>query len=250
MRLPLRLIAATSAVAMAITVVGCGGSDSASAPDGAAETVAAETTASGSDAEGNLAGFMKDIGAELNAYWASDWGPGWKDAVVKVPEESAGTACGTISAAGTGPAYCGADNTMVLPVAFFRDQIVGADEDLNNDAAVAAILAAGTAGIVALGSGEVAAGRITRGQLLVFLAYLAQLYEPLNQLSHLGGTISTAQASAQRVLEWLNTPDHSANGTTPPPPPPPRPRSRSGVLSSGLRLRTRPACPQRPPSQP
>ena len=86
-------------------------------------------------------------------------------------------------------------------------------------AAVAAILAAGTAGIVALGSREVAAGRLTLGQLLVFLAYLAQLYEPLNQLSHLGGTISTAQASAQRVLEWLNTPDHSANGTTPPPRP-------------------------------
>ena len=86
-------------------------------------------------------------------------------------------------------------------------------------AAVAAILAAGTAGIVALGSGEVAAGRLTLGQLLVFLAYLAQLYEPLNQLSHLGGTISTAQASAQRVLEWLDTPDHSANGTTPTPSP-------------------------------
>ena len=86
-------------------------------------------------------------------------------------------------------------------------------------AAVAAILAAGTAGIVALGSREVAAGRLTLGQLLVFLAYLAQLYEPLNQLSHLGGTISTAQASAQRVLEWLNTPDHSANGPTPTPRP-------------------------------
>jgi len=84
-------------------------------------------------------------------------------------------------------------------------------------AAVAGILSAGTAGIVALGSREVAAGRLTLGQLLVFLAYLAQLYEPLNQLSHLGGTISTAQASAQRVLEWLNTPDHSANGTTPTP---------------------------------
>jgi ATP-binding cassette subfamily B protein/subfamily B ATP-binding cassette protein MsbA len=86
-------------------------------------------------------------------------------------------------------------------------------------AAVAAILAAGTAGIVALGSGEVAAGRLTLGQLLVFLAYLVQLYEPLNQLSHLGGTISTAQASAQRVLEWLDTPDHSAKGTTPAPRP-------------------------------
>jgi predicted metalloprotease len=140
MRLPLRLFAATSAVALAITVAGCGGSDSASAPDGAAETVAAETTASGSDAEGNLAGFMRDIGAELNAYWASDWGEGWKDAVVKVPEESADTACGTVSVAETGPAYCAADNTMVLPVAFFRDQIIGADENLTNDAAVAAIL--------------------------------------------------------------------------------------------------------------
>ena len=86
-------------------------------------------------------------------------------------------------------------------------------------AAVAAILAAGTAGIVALGSREVTAGRLTLGELLVFLAYLAQLYEPLNQLSHLGGTLSTAQASAQRVLEWLDTPDHSASGTTPAPRP-------------------------------
>jgi ABC-type multidrug transport system fused ATPase/permease subunit len=86
-------------------------------------------------------------------------------------------------------------------------------------AAVAAILSAGTAGMVALGSREVSGGHLTLGQLVVFLAYLAQLYEPLNQLSHLGGTISTAQASAQRVLEWLDTPDHCANGTTPTPRP-------------------------------
>jgi ATP-binding cassette subfamily B protein/subfamily B ATP-binding cassette protein MsbA len=86
-------------------------------------------------------------------------------------------------------------------------------------AAVAAILSAGTAGMVALGSREVSGGHLTLGQLLVFLAYLAQLYEPLNQLSHLGGTISTAQASAQRVLEWLDTPDHATSGTTPAPRP-------------------------------
>ncbi|MEY4326115.1 MAG: hypothetical protein RIS24_2286 [Verrucomicrobiota bacterium] len=86
-------------------------------------------------------------------------------------------------------------------------------------AAVAAILSAGTAGLVALGSREVSSGQLTLGQLLVFLAYLAQLYEPLNQLSHLGGTISTAQASAQRVLEWLDTPDHATSGTTPAPRP-------------------------------
>jgi len=85
-------------------------------------------------------------------------------------------------------------------------------------AAVAAILAAGTAGIVALGSREVAGGRLTLGQLLVFLAYLAQLYEPLNQLSHLGGTVATAQASAQRVLQWLDTPLPDTGGTPPPRP--------------------------------
>ncbi|MFM7803342.1 MAG: ABC transporter ATP-binding protein, partial [Verrucomicrobiota bacterium] len=85
-------------------------------------------------------------------------------------------------------------------------------------AAVAAILAAGTAGIVAFGSREVAGGRLTLGQLLVFLAYLAQLYEPLNQLSHLGGTVATAQASAQRVLQWLDTPLPDTGGTPPPRP--------------------------------
>jgi len=85
-------------------------------------------------------------------------------------------------------------------------------------ASVAAILAAGTAGIVALGSREVAGGRLTLGQLLVFLAYLAQLYEPLNQLSHLGGTVATAQASAQRVLQWLDTPLPGTGGTPPPRP--------------------------------
>ena len=138
MKTSLRAIAATSAIALAITVAGCGSSDSTSADPAADATATA--TASSEGAEGNLAGFMKDVGDELNAYWAADWGEGWKDAVVKVPEDAAETACGTIDAAETGPAYCGADNTMVLPVAFFRDEIVGADEALNNDAAVAAVI--------------------------------------------------------------------------------------------------------------
>jgi ABC-type multidrug transport system fused ATPase/permease subunit len=42
--------------------------------------------------------------------------------------------------------------------------------------------------------------------MLIFLAYLAQLYEPLNQLSHVGTTVSDASASAGRVLELLDTP--------------------------------------------
>lgn len=70
-------------------------------------------------------------------------------------------------------------------------------------AAVAVVFALGTAAIVALGAREVTAGHLTVGRLLVFLAYLAQLYEPLNQLSHVGSTVSNARAGAERVLELL-----------------------------------------------
>jgi len=70
-------------------------------------------------------------------------------------------------------------------------------------ASVAVVFALGTAAIVALGAREVAAGNLTVGRLLVFLAYLAQLYEPLNQLSHVGSTVANARAGAERVLELL-----------------------------------------------
>lgn len=70
-------------------------------------------------------------------------------------------------------------------------------------ASVAVVFALGMAAIVALGAREVAAGNLTVGRLLVFLAYLAQLYEPLNQLSHVGSTVANARAGAERVLELL-----------------------------------------------
>ena len=70
-------------------------------------------------------------------------------------------------------------------------------------AVVAVVFALGTAGIVVLGAREVTAGKLTVGRLLVFLAYLAQLYEPLNQLSHVGSTVSNGRAGAERVLELL-----------------------------------------------
>lgn len=69
---------------------------------------------------------------------------------------------------------------------------------------VALVFGLGTALIVWLGGERVLAGKITIGDLLVFLAYLAMLYEPLNQLSHVGATVSTASASAQRVFELLD----------------------------------------------
>ncbi len=69
---------------------------------------------------------------------------------------------------------------------------------------VTLVFGLGTAMIVWIGGERVLAGKLTLGELLVFLAYLAQLYEPLNQLSHVGSTVSTASASAQRVLDLLD----------------------------------------------
>ncbi len=86
-------------------------------------------------------------------------------------------------------------------------------------AVVAVVFAIGTAGIVAMGAREVLAGNLTVGHLLVFLAYLAQLYEPLNQLSHVGSTVANARAGAQRVLELLREDDREIPpaGSVPPP---------------------------------
>jgi ATP-binding cassette subfamily B protein/subfamily B ATP-binding cassette protein MsbA len=82
---------------------------------------------------------------------------------------------------------------------------------------VAALFAAGTTGLVWLGAEEVQHGRLTLGALWVFLAYLTQLYEPLNQLGHLGGTVSQARAGVGRVLELLDEAKAPVTGTLPVP---------------------------------
>ena len=68
-------------------------------------------------------------------------------------------------------------------------------------AGVGIVFAAGMAGIVWFGSRELAAGRLSLGTFLVFLAYLAQFYDPLQQLSNVGTTVNNAGAGARRVLE-------------------------------------------------
>ena len=69
---------------------------------------------------------------------------------------------------------------------------------------VSAVFALGTAAIIWFGSKQVIGGSLSVGQLLVFLAYLTQLYEPLNQLSHVGSTVTNARAGTHRVLELLH----------------------------------------------
>jgi ATP-binding cassette subfamily B protein/subfamily B ATP-binding cassette protein MsbA len=72
---------------------------------------------------------------------------------------------------------------------------------------IAAIFGFGAAVTTWIGARQVAAGLLTIGQLFVFLSYLAQLYDPLNQLSHVGSTVAGAMAGSRRVFEILDTPD-------------------------------------------
>jgi ATP-binding cassette subfamily B protein/subfamily B ATP-binding cassette protein MsbA len=60
---------------------------------------------------------------------------------------------------------------------------------------------AGTAAIIAIGSGQVLSGQLTVGSLLVFLAYLGALYAPLSALMYTSSTIHEAAGSAWRVIE-------------------------------------------------
>jgi len=71
--------------------------------------------------------------------------------------------------------------------------------------AISVAFGLGTAAIVYLGATQVLDGQLTVGALLIFLAYLAQLYEPLNQLSHVGATVAGARAGVKRVLEILDS---------------------------------------------
>lgn len=73
--------------------------------------------------------------------------------------------------------------------------------------AMAVVFGLATAAVTWVGGAEVLANRLSTGELLVFLAYLAQLYEPLNQLSQVGATVAEAGAGVQRVFELFDTVD-------------------------------------------
>ena len=72
---------------------------------------------------------------------------------------------------------------------------------------ISVVLAACTLGVTWVGAQQVLAANLTLGELLVFLAYVAQLFEPLHQLSKVGATLSSASASTRRVFEILDTPE-------------------------------------------
>jgi ATP-binding cassette subfamily B protein len=70
--------------------------------------------------------------------------------------------------------------------------------------AIDVVTAVGTAGILWFGAHRVLSGQMSLGLLLVFLAYLSQLYRPMRSLSKLAWVISRGQASAERLDEVLS----------------------------------------------
>jgi ATP-binding cassette subfamily B protein len=58
--------------------------------------------------------------------------------------------------------------------------------------------------VLAWGTWAVSEGRLTVGGLLAFVAYLALLYAPIQELGRLGTTVFAAAAGAERVLEILD----------------------------------------------
>ena len=78
--------------------------------------------------------------------------------------------------------------------------------DLKFKLGVGLLTALSTAGIVWLGATRVLDGRLTVGTILVFLAYLGSLYEPINTVVYTASTMQTLGANAARVFEMLDHP--------------------------------------------
>ncbi|MBV9523481.1 MAG: ABC transporter ATP-binding protein [Alphaproteobacteria bacterium] len=75
------------------------------------------------------------------------------------------------------------------------------------------VIAAGTAIVIYAGGRAVMTGALTIGQLVVFISYLAQLYQPVNQITQSWGLIAGARIGARRVFEILDTEADLKDGT-------------------------------------
>jgi ATP-binding cassette subfamily B protein len=71
-------------------------------------------------------------------------------------------------------------------------------------ACVGIAMAVGTAAIIWVGAHRVIAGRISLGDILVFLAYLGMLYQPMNAFSQSASVAQSSRAQLQRVFDILD----------------------------------------------
>src|SRR5579871_566455 len=93
-------------------------------------------------------------------------------------------------------------DTAAETVAAYRRTVVA---DLWFKLLTGLVTALGTAGLMWLGARYALEGKVTVGTVLVFLTYLASLYEPLNAVVFTAPTLHYAMANADRVLEILDT---------------------------------------------
>jgi ATP-binding cassette, subfamily B, bacterial len=92
---------------------------------------------------------------------------------------------------------------------------------------------AGLAMVLFVGANWVLAGRLTAGELIVFMSYARSLYKPLRKVSNEGARLSKASACAERVLEVLRQePEDFGRGR-------PAPSFRGDIEFRNLRYRYR-----------
>ena len=92
-------------------------------------------------------------------------------------------------------------------------------------ACVGLAMSVGTAAVVWFGAQRVLDGSLSVGDVLVFLAYLGMLYQPMSALSEGTSVVQSSRTQLQRVFEILDTPCEVADG-----PHPLKPASVSGRL--------------------
>jgi len=69
---------------------------------------------------------------------------------------------------------------------------------------VSTLMALGSAAMYGVGSAQVLRGALSLGDLLVFVAYLATLYQPIEQLTYTAWALEGAAAGAQRCFEIID----------------------------------------------
>ena len=75
------------------------------------------------------------------------------------------------------------------------------------------VMAVGTALVVFVGARHVMSGQITVGEIIIFTAYLASLYGPLNTICQTWGLIQGAKVGVERVFEILEVEKDLKEGT-------------------------------------
>ena len=75
----------------------------------------------------------------------------------------------------------------------------------SSQAAIDLLLAAGTAAVIGVTAAQALAGRLTVGDVVLLVAYVAMLYKPLETLAYTAAAAQSAAAGARRVFALLDT---------------------------------------------